>query len=278
MDLKKNIAGAHRFLDVLREMSSVVSESKMFLLNESVDLNTKKMCALQESNERSASSLQVLQMIFGGILAFNILDRLTGNSWTVTSSSWFSSFYNSIIVNTPLLWFLVSLFVWGITCLIIWQYSKSTNYVSQGLTTLRLKINRKIFVTKLQQFLRSKLHSYEERQYDDINDVVRITYIDNLKRDWGGAKPTITLEYDERNAYLFSVTVQYNRRMARKALVFNAEELKEKIMDELNSMDVWDVKGEDKSLEDLAVDKRATIEKLLEKEEAEEELAAATAK
>ena len=42
MDLKKNIAGNHRFLDVLREMSSVVSETKMFLLNESVDLNTKR--------------------------------------------------------------------------------------------------------------------------------------------------------------------------------------------------------------------------------------------
>lgn len=47
VDLKKNIAGTIRFLDVLREMSSVVSESKMFLLNESVDLNTKRMCLLQ---------------------------------------------------------------------------------------------------------------------------------------------------------------------------------------------------------------------------------------
>ncbi len=47
MDLKKNIAGSHRFLDVLREMSSVVSESKMFLLNESLDLNTKRLCSLQ---------------------------------------------------------------------------------------------------------------------------------------------------------------------------------------------------------------------------------------
>jgi WD repeat-containing protein 35 len=276
MDLKKNIAGAHRFLDVLREMSSVVSESKMFLLNESVDLNTKKMCALQESNERAAGSLQILQMIFGGILAFDILDRLTGNNWSVADSSWFASFYTSAIVNTPLLWFLISMFVWIITCAIIYNRYQSGNYINQGLTTIRLKINRKIYVAKVQQFLRSKLHSYEERQYDDSNDVVRITYTDNLKRDWGGAKPTITLEYDERNAYLFSVTVQYNRRQARKALVFNAEELREKIMDELNAMDVWDAKGEDRSTEDLAADKRATIERLLEKEDADLEIANAT--
>ena len=122
-------------------------------------------------------------------------------------------------------------------------------------------------MNRIQLFLRSKLHSYEERNYTDANDIVRITYTDNLKRDWGGAKPTITFEYDERNEYLFTVTVQYNRREARKALVFNAEELRSKIMDELNSMDVWDLKGEDKSAEDLAADKRAALERLEQEEE-----------
>lgn len=277
MDLKKNIGGAHKYLDVLREMSSVVSESKMFLLNESVDLNTKRLCTLQDASERAAGSLQILQTIFGGILAFDILDRLTGNNWSVTNSAWFSSFYEQAIVNTPLLWFMLSLFLWLITGLIIYQSSKSANYIKQGLTTIRLKVNRKIFVTKLHQFLRSKLHSFEERQYDDNNDIVRITYTDNMKKDWGGAKPTITLEYDERNSFLFSVTVQYNRREARKAFVFNAEELREKIIDELNSMDVWDLKGEDRTSEDLAADKRATIERLLEMEDEENELEAAKA-
>ena len=267
MDLKKNIAGAQRFLDVLREMSSVVSESKMFRLNESVDLNTKQMCTLQDANERSAQSLVILQTIFGGLLAFQILDRLTGNNWSVSNSSWFSSFYQSAIVNTPLLWFIISFFVWLVTAAIIYQQYNSTSYIKQGITTIRLKINRKIFVNRIQLFLRSKLHSYEERNYTDANDIVRITYTDNLKRDWGGAKPTITFEYDERNEYLFTVTVQYNRREARKALVFNAEELRTKIMDELNSMDVWDLKGEDRSSEDLAADKRASLERLEQEEE-----------
>lgn len=272
MDLKKNIAGSHRFLDVLREMSASVSESKLFLLNESVDLNTKRMCALQESNERAAGSLLILQTIFGGILAFQILDRLTGNSWSVTTSAWFSSFYNSAIVNTPLLWFLISLFLWAVVCGITYQYYKGRNFVKAGLTTIRLKINRKVYLEKMIKFLRGKTHSYEERSYDDVNDVVRITYTDNVKKDWGGAKPNITFEYDERNAVLFSITIEYNRRMAKKALAFSADDLKEKIMDELNTLDLWDVAGEDKSKEDLASDKRATIERLLQLEEHENEM------
>ena len=265
MDLKKNIAGSHRMLDVLREMSAVVSESKMFNLNESVDMNTKRMCSLQESNEKAAASLQILQMIFAGILAFDILDRITGD-WTVVTQSWFSSFTTNVL-QTPALWFIISLFVWALTCFFVYQSYSNSTYVAQGLTTVRLKVHRKIFIEKLRQFLKTKLHTYEERNYSDCNDVVKITYTDNKKQDWGGSKPTIVLEYDERNCFLFTVSVQYNRRMAKRNLVFDAEELREKIMEELNAMDIWDVKGEDRSGEDLAADKRAAIEKLLQEED-----------
>jgi hypothetical protein len=275
MDLKKNIAGSHRLLEVLREMSASVSESKLFLLNESVDLNTKRMCSLQESNERAAGSLVILQTIFAGILAFQILDRLTGNNWSVTTSAWFASFYNSAIVNTPLLWFLISLFFWLIVVFIVLQYYKSKNYVRAGLTTIRLKVNRPVLLEKLQKFLKTKVHSLEERLYDDVNKVVRISYTDNMKKDWGGARPNVTFEYDEQNSILFSITIEYNRRMAKKALAFTADELRSKIMDELNSLDLWDVVSEDKAGEDLAADKRAAIEHKLKLAEEEEELEAA---
>ena len=275
MDLKKNIAGSHRLLEVLREMSASVSESKLFLLNESVDLNTKRMCSLQESNERAAGSLVILQTIFAGILAFQILDRLTGNNWSVTTSAWFASFYNSAIFNTPLLWFLISLFFWLIVVFIVLQYYKSKNYVRAGLTTIRLKVNRPVLLEKLQKFLKTKVHSLEERLYDDVNKVVRISYTDNMKKDWGGARPNVTFEYDEQNSILFSITIEYNRRMANKALAFTADELRSKIMDELNSLDLWDVVSEDKAGEDLAADKRAAIEHKLKLAEEEEELEAA---
>ena len=275
MDLKKNIAGSHRLLEVLREMSASVSESKLFLLNESVDLNTKRMCSLQESNERAAGSLVILQTIFAGILAFQILDRLTGNNWSVTTSAWFASFYNSAIVNTPLLWFLISLFFWLIVVFIVLQYYKSKNYVRAGLTTIRLKVNRPVLLEKLQKFLKTKVHSLEERLYDDVNKVVRISYTDNMKKDWGGARPNVTFEYDEQNSILFSITIEYNRRMANKSLAFTADELRSKIMDELNSLDLWDVVSEDKAGEDLAADKRAAIEHKLKLAEEEEELEAA---
>ena len=268
IDLKKNIAGAHSFLDVLREMSSVVSETKMFMLNESVDLNTRKLCQLQDANERVAGSMQIVQGIWGGILAFNILDRITGPNWT-TANGWFADYYNLLIRDNRLVWFLINMFLWIALGYLLYYIYIGNHFVKQGLTTIRLKVNRSVFLEKLQQYLRSKEHSYEERSYDDNNDIVKITYQDKLKRDWGGAKPTITFEYDERNNFLLTITVVYNRRQAKRALVFNATELREKIMGELNEAAVWDVDAEDKSVEDLAADKRASIQKILDEEDEE---------
>lgn len=39
--------------------SHQVSENKMFRLNESLEINTKKLCNLNESSDKSAKSLQV---------------------------------------------------------------------------------------------------------------------------------------------------------------------------------------------------------------------------
>lgn len=305
-DLKKNINGSHRLLNVLREMTSVVSESKMFKLNESVNLNTNRMCSLQDSNERSSILLVNIQSIFSGILAFELLDRLTG-SWSVADSYWFQSIYNTLIQDTPLIWFVFSILLWIITLYVLNYQFNRKNYVNEGLTTIRCKINRRVFVDKLQSFLRSKAHSFEERNYDENNDIVRITYTEganqssqksifsksnrrkslsrpnsakvsdimnhsisfkeqHLEDIWGDSRPIITLEYDEKNKYLLSATIQYNRRELNQGTVFTAEEIKEKIMTELNAVNVWDIQGEDNSKEDLAVDRRAALQKLLDDE------------
>ena len=64
---------------------------------------------------------------------------------------------------------------------------------------------------------------------------------------------------------------------AKKAFFFNAEDLRTKVITDFNNVEVWDTKSEDKSSEDLASDKRAAIQKLLDAEEEEEEMGAAAA-
>ena len=59
LDLKKNMEGARHELQVLREMSNIVSETKMFKIHESVNINTRNLCTLQEANERASTPMPI---------------------------------------------------------------------------------------------------------------------------------------------------------------------------------------------------------------------------
>lgn len=67
---------------------------------------------------------------------------------------------------------------------------------------------------------------------------VRISYEERHSGDWGGYRPKVVVEYDERNSYLMAIDVTYNRREADKNLGYNYRELKDKIQHELDSAQV----------------------------------------
>lgn len=103
-DLHKNMGGARHEMSVLNEMANIVSSEKDFQQNEAIRMHTRTLCELQEVNERAASTLLIMKMMLSGLLAFNILDRVTGD-WTVTDTDWIKSFVEVMIYNNPGLWF-----------------------------------------------------------------------------------------------------------------------------------------------------------------------------
>ncbi|CAM9629759.1 unnamed protein product, partial [Hapterophycus canaliculatus] len=130
-------------LDVIEVRTS--STGDMFRLNESLEINTKKLCNLNESSDKSAKSLQasILLVMFAGMLAFDVLDRLTGD-WSVTNAGWFQAVYVAVIQNTPCLWFFLSLLVWMLVAMLVWRVYKRMHFRSQGLTTIRTRFYSKV--------------------------------------------------------------------------------------------------------------------------------------
>ena len=47
-----------------------------------------------------------------GSLAFDILDRLTGEWSVINDGGWLEKTAESLIVNTPTLWFLINMVFW----------------------------------------------------------------------------------------------------------------------------------------------------------------------
>lgn len=238
-DLKKNMNGAIHDLEVLRETSQIVSETRMFNLNEAIVYNTRNLCTLQDANERMSSSLEIMQVVLSGSLAFDILDRITGD-WTVVNTEWMRNFVEPMLRNTPAMWFLLNILFWFLLGSMLIKFMHYLNYRAQGIITLRMKMMKKINVENLSKYLHTKQISKEDRDYEKVTDVVHVTFEADDKRDWGNARPVISLEYEELNGYMLTMTLAYNRRVATKNLVFNARELKSKLMDELKAAEVFE--------------------------------------
>jgi WD repeat-containing protein 35 len=257
-DVKKNLTASQRNLDLLRERVEVESQNKSFQMSLELEKNTKQLCALQVSNGDALRSLRVLQTIFAGMIAFDFLDRVTGE-WNVVDGGWMSEFFDTVIKENILLWFAVSMAAWALAALFISKRTFLLNWRSRGTTKLNISMNRKIDTAKLRDLIGEKEKTTEERRYEGKRQIVKVVYNEPPSNDWGGATPSVTLEYDDNNSILLEMVIDYNRRDARKDSVLSADELKQKMMHEYDNKSIF--VGADQSLRDydLAIDKRRSI-------------------
>ncbi|GMF31451.1 unnamed protein product [Phytophthora lilii] len=204
-DLQKNMGGARHELAVLNEMASIVSSEKDFQQNEAIRMHTRTLCELQEVNERSASTLLIMKMMLSGLLAFNILDRITGD-WTVTDTDWIKSFVEVMLYNNPGLWFFFSLLAWVIVGGGMMFLLRYLSFKSQGVVSIKVERKAPIQLKNLTSYLRKKV---------------------------------LELEYDEENAFMLRLAISYKKRQAAKALAFNADELYTRLMQELDKARIF---------------------------------------
>lgn len=86
-DMKKNITGCRHKIETLREQCQVISERQMMNFQEAMNNNSKNLEDMFKAAERSGQSLEMMQVLLSGTLAFEILDRLTGE-WSVLETEW----------------------------------------------------------------------------------------------------------------------------------------------------------------------------------------------
>ena len=256
-DVKKNLTASQRNLELLRERVEVETQNKSTQMSLELEKNTKQMCALQTSNGDAVRSLKVFQNIFAGMIAFEFLDRITGD-WTIVDSAWMSDYYETVIKENVLVWFAVSMVAWAIAAFAVSKRMFLLNWRSKGITTLNIRINRNINLTKLRELILEKEKTVEERRYEGKRQIVKVVYVEPLPADWGGAVPSVTIEYDENHSILLDMMIEYNRRNAKKDSVLTANELKQKVMHEYENKAIFTL-DTDHSAYALAIEKRKSM-------------------
>ena len=60
------------------------------------------------------------------------------------------------------------------------------------------QVNKPIHTSRLDKFLLDKDKSYEEHTKNVTNEYVRLGWREMDKREWGGTRPEIEIEYDKK--------------------------------------------------------------------------------
>merc|ERR1740130_627949 len=107
-DIRKLMVGTQHTLAVLKQMVKHVSENKMLGLREAIGGNTKQMCDLSCNVVKQYETLEIMQVILGGVLAFDIMERITGE-WSVVNTESMRWFVEPMLRQHPLVWFIINI-------------------------------------------------------------------------------------------------------------------------------------------------------------------------
>lgn len=235
-DMQKILEGNRHEANGLREVTETLSESQMFRLQEEMCGNSSDMLLQLKQHERQSTSLSVLQYIFAGILAFEMLDRLTGD-WSVVHTSWARDYIVVPFMNRPMVWFLVSMAMWCLVAFGVYKLVTNLNDQSAGLISFRIKINKLVDMDALNEYLAQKAVVSEDGDADRLTSVNRVAWVERDSGKWEGYVPRIELVYDEKHGFLLSVYLQLTRRASEPARL-RPETLKIRFLTELQEYGV----------------------------------------
>ena len=264
-DVKKNVEGSKKYLDILRERVSIASDEKMSQV-EKLEQSNLNLQSLIASHIETLQSLKIFQVMIAGMVTFDFLDRITGD-WTVMDTEWMKNFADSVLKENALLWFFMSVILWAVAALFLLKLLHKLKWRNQGLMTVKILINRQINISRLKDLLKRKAKSSEERQETGGRVLVKFTYQEPEPKDWSGTPPIISLKYDERNHYLLEIMVQYNPRRAKKDGALEVDELKDRILRELDHQRIYNESDSKDMTCALAIEKREHIQQLIDASE-----------
>jgi hypothetical protein len=213
-DLKKLVEGAQHELSNLASMTDVINTKQLEDVFKSVESNTKFLVDASAANERASASLEVMQIILGGMFSFDIIDRISGGTLGLTTPWWVEQWINEPIVSrVPFLWFAINIGWMVLFCYVMIKVMRYLSDVGSGFLTLRVKINAKINLEKMEQYLSDKNIEVTDSLEEQYIAIKKVAWQESDRSLWaGGAPPKIEMTYDVQYGYLLSVLFYLDRK------------------------------------------------------------------
>ena len=218
-DMHKNVEGLQTSMRALYMLTDANAEDMMFRMVKQQVTNGKNLEDVMRAGERSSSSLEIMQVILAGSLAFDIIDRIStlymsydheqttdtnGDDipWQAFWTAWVAA------ARFPGGWLLINLGFWVLLGYFLISYMRHLAENANGVLSCRLTVNSKVFVDKLEAFLSKRNLLTEEGDCDKHQHLRSVSWKERDAKKWRGKLPRIELTYDVNNKFLLSVCIE----------------------------------------------------------------------
>jgi len=210
-DMLKNLQGAKNDLDAMRLETDYIVQKEAHTVMVSMDAHTKNLEDSQRLQARANSSLEILQVILAGSLAFDIVDRFFLFYMSLDHSE--SSF--KWVVDTPLIWFLINISVWMVFGAVLIRYIRHQTSVATGILSYRFVLNKKVNHERFMQYLSTKTIQNQDSTLETIGKAHtrKVQWEEEDRSRWRGTCPIFDCWYntDPSNCLIYKVFVQAER-------------------------------------------------------------------
>jgi hypothetical protein len=194
-------------LDALQTKFEGISKVQLMQVSREFELNTKRLVEASILHCRMKRTLEIIRFFFAGSLAFDIIDRLGGGSFTLINAKWVVDWIQKPIIDAPILFLLLNLLwfqcIWAIIAWgINWKQEK------QSCITLRAHVDKKINFSRLKTFLSKKKMDTSIMEYNKSNPTIKIFLWRELSFPWKNADTMIELRVDVEKSLLRSIRLQ----------------------------------------------------------------------
>lgn len=220
-------------LGELRAMADVISESQAFKLQEIVGSNTKNLEDMFRSNERTSSSLEIMNVIMSGTLAFELLDQCIGG-WSALDTDWGRKMFTWLL-EIPGGWFLLNCLLWGVIAYVLVIFMRTLETKSSSVITFRYRVNLMINLDAFNAYLSHKTIGEEDVDLDPKSQVRKVSWDEDDEVKWNGCPPHLEVSYDQMNHFLLTVFFQVNKNNT----TVKEEKLKEIFLKDLEDNHVF---------------------------------------
>ncbi len=86
----------------------------------------------------------------------------------------------NLSLSPQIVWFIFSIFFWGLVAYASTRFLQFFVFVSAGVITMRIRIMQRLLMDRFNVYLATKNMVIEERQYDEKNTVVLVTWEETL--------------------------------------------------------------------------------------------------